>query len=116
MNIPDKLYHATFRDNALSIIGEGLKPGYEHLTYFADTPQGAATFLYFRAMATNETYIMCLEVLTENLDKSLIKEGTDHSPVFFKGIQVFTYPDYIPPEHISNSYTGYDLAKINGKE
>jgi hypothetical protein len=112
MNIPDKLYHATFKHNALNIICEGLKPGCEHLTYFADTPQGAATFLYFRALTTSEKYIMCLEISTENLDKSLIKEGTDHSPEFFKGIQVFTYPDFISPENISDLYIGYDLTKI----
>jgi RNA:NAD 2'-phosphotransferase (TPT1/KptA family) len=112
MEIPEVLYHATLKENVTSILSNGLNVGCDYVSYFADTPEGAASFVYFRAVAQKKA-IAVIEILTEDLNKSLFREGIDHSPEFFKDIQVFVYPEYIPPDCFSDNLMIYDLSHPN---
>lgn len=111
MQIPNKLYHATRQDNALSIMVKGLEPrGIEHLTYFADTFGGACCFAYMHGVPIDQ--IVVIEVDTTNLSKELFDYGGDHNPSFFKGIEVYTYPAVITEEHISE-YLQIDIDSLD---
>lgn len=99
MKVPDKLYHATTWENALSIMDTGLKPlGVDQLTYFADSFAGAGIFAYMRGIALKDIIVVVVD--TTNLDKNLFDYGKDHSSIFFKNIEVYTYSEEIPTEHI----------------
>lgn len=110
MNIPEKIYHATTQKNAFSIMKDkALKPlGMDGLTYFADTFAGASMFLYLYGVPLED--IVVIEVNTTNLNKDLFDYGRDHSTVFFKGIEVYTYSEEISDKHFS------DYFKINMEE
>lgn len=108
IDIPDKIYHATKEKNIISIMDNGLKPlGIDKLIYFCDTFAGAGTFAYMHGVPLND--IVVIEVDTTNLNKELFDYGRDHSPTFFKDIEVYTYPKEILPEHFS------DYLKIDMK-
>lgn len=111
MHIPNKLYHATRMGNALSIMVRGLEPrGIEHLIYFADTFGGACYFAYMHGIPIDQ--IVVVEVDTTNLAKELFDYGADHSPTFFKDIEVYTYPSVITEEHISE-YLQIDIDLLD---
>lgn len=110
MNVPDKLYHGTTLNNALSIMDSGLKPfGIEHLIYFADSFGGASLFVYLHNIPLED--IIVIEIDTSGLDKDLFAYGMDHNPVFFKNIEVYTYPEEISIKHISD-FLKVDINEI----
>lgn len=102
MNIPDKIYHATTWEKAMSIMADGaLKPlGMDRLIYFADSFAGACMFLVIHGTPLDE--IVVVEVDTTNLKGDLFDYGLDHSTVFFKDIEVYTYPEEISQKHFGN--------------
>ena len=111
MNIPNKLYHATRMKNILSIMARGLEPrGADHLIYFADTFGGASFFAYMHGVPIDE--IIVVEVDTTNLPKELFDYGGDHNPMFFKDIEVYTFPSVITEEHISD-YLKIDIDSLD---
>ena len=85
MQVPNKLYHATRQDNAVSIMVRGLEPrGVDRLIYFADTFGGACYFAYMHGIPIDQ--IIVVEVDTTNLNRELFDYGGDHNPSFFKDI------------------------------
>jgi len=94
-NLPQVLYHSTHEDNLDSIIEHGLEPrGMDGLTYFADSFAGAVMFAYFHGVPLENVLVLMVHV--DSLDKTRITEGRDHNPNFFKGVDVFAYPNIIP--------------------
>lgn len=90
------LYHATDQSNEYAIMNEGLKPGIDGGTYFADSVENALKFMAFRVDVQK---IIVLKVSTEHLDKKLLEESFDHSEFFFK-CKAWVYMDHIQPEAI----------------
>lgn len=72
-----KYYHATPFKNLYSILEEGLKVGYDGITYLAETPQDALKFICLRCFDD----ILVIEV---ELDETKVQETFDHSYAFFK--------------------------------
>lgn len=112
MNIPDKLYHATTWKNALSIMDNGLKLGTDNLIYFADSFGGASLFSYMHGIPLEDIIVVVID--TTNLNKDLFDYGYDHSPTFFKNIEVYTYPEKISIGHICD-YMQVDLDNMKGE-
>lgn len=102
MHIPDKIYHATTWDKAKKIVHTSLKPHLGEI-YFSDTPAGAATFLAIRGVPIND--IVALEIDTSKINKTLLREGTDHSVNFFKDIEVYVYTKEIDGDIIQYFHT-----------
>ena len=113
MKIPEKLYHATTRKNALSIMNTGLKPlSIGHLIYFADSFGGASMFSYLHGIPLEDIIVVIID--TTNLNKDLFDYGYDHSPTFFKNIEVYTYSEEISIEHIYD-YMRIDIENMKGE-
>jgi hypothetical protein len=82
-----KYYHATPFKNFSSILDNGIKVGYDGITYLAETKEDAYRFIALRCFET----VLVIEV---ELDESKVVETFDHNPNFFK-CKAFGYPELI---------------------
>ena len=71
-----KLYHATDKENLVSIITEGIKPDMLGNVYFAESYEQASAFMFFRLI--QEIIIFEIE-----MDISKCRESFDHSEELF---------------------------------
>ncbi len=105
-----KLYHATWKENLLKIYVEGIKPGFDGLTYMCTTANSTLPFLALRAAAEGRDVVV-IEIDSTMLNSELIEEGFDHNPNFFKDAEVKTYPELIPPEALGVYYEAQRKSK-----
>jgi len=117
-----------------SVLSDGLKPGIDGVTYFANTSAYAAGFLAMRGkyfdgikevvvggqsmMLPNiimPPNIYVVEVDTSRISADRIGYGGDHAARFFPAdLIVYTYEDFIPSTAISNAWS-YDNPMHNGE-
>lgn len=90
-----KYYHATPMRNLDSILDEGIKVGYDKITYLAETKDEAYRFIVLRCL--NED-ILVIEV---ELDENKVEETFDHNFNFWK-CKAFGYADTITPDKMTN--------------
>ena len=99
----EKLYHATLKENLISIYDNGIKRGWDGLVYTCDNPNDALKFLALRAMAENKEVVV-IEIFTKYLNESKLQDGMDHNPSFFGNPVVKTYPEDIPTKALGQYF------------
>lgn len=101
IEIPKFVYHATLKSNITSILEKGLLASdYEKVVYVCTNPIDAYIFMAIRGLSP----IVVFKIATQLLDKNKFDKGYDHSPEFFKGIDVLTYSETIKPQNIAGIY------------
>lgn len=95
-----KLYHATDKENLVSIITEGIKPDAFGDVYFAESYEQALAFMVFR-------HIQEIIIFEIEMDISKCRESFDHSEAMFcrmfgfETCRAWCYEGTIPAELIN---------------
>ena len=69
-------WHATPKENLTSIISNGLKPGFDGVSYFSDDPVKCALWMSFCRRDAKEIIAIPFEI-----EESKMSLGMDHSPM-----------------------------------
>jgi len=72
-------WHATPAENLTSIISNGLKPGFDGVSYFSDDPVKCALWMSFCRRDAKEIIAIPFEI-----EESEMRLGIDHSPMMTK--------------------------------
>lgn len=90
-----KYYHATPLKNLISILDNGLRTGYDGITYLTENPDEAYRFVAVRCWDDD------ILVIEAELEESKVEETFDHNPNFWK-CKAFGYTETITSDEMTD--------------